>query len=337
MVDETPLIVIPGARKSGTTTLYQLLLQHEAIRGFQHPDGSTLKEPVFFAMDRDLVKEQMDWYTSLFDGSSAAYHVDACQHYFSSPHTPDLLDEFVREAKVIIILREPVERIHSDYLQIHSPMSPSERRGFREIVDCVEENQEKGITGAEEACIQRGIREGTVRSGGDNPSRVPFRPRLQDPLVKYRYIQNSLYARHIARYRNTRHDVLLVCFEKLLAEPDETIARIFNFLGLEPEGIGLPHQNKSEVPSTVGRWYFRLTKLARRVGPMAWLLDSGLAGTAWFRKVKNLVRPSPKNRRELKEQVGEEVFARLRRLLSEEYQHWEEQKPGFAQHWQPPS
>jgi hypothetical protein len=333
MIDETPLIVIPGARKSGTTTLYQMLLQHEAIRGFPHPDGTTLKEPLFFAMERDAVQEHLDWYTSLFDASAATYHVDACQHYFVSPETPDLLDEFVEEAKIIIVLRDPVERIHSDYLNIRAAVDPSEKRRFQDIVDCVEAHREAGIDAAENECIQRGIRNGRVQSGGEDPQRVPFPVRLQDSRVKYQYIQNSLYSRHIERFRESRHDVLVVCFEQLIAEPDDMIEQIFDFLDMDGDGIGLPHQNKSKVPSTAGRWYLRLTQLVRRFGPLERLLDSGLADAAWVEAVKDLVRPSPKSRSEVEEQTSEEVFGRIRALLSDEYQHWQKHRPAFTQHW----
>jgi hypothetical protein len=329
------LIVVPGARKSGTTTLYRLLLQHDAIQGLRTSDGSNLKEPNFFALEPEIVGQNLTWYRSLLRDGSAKYYLDASQHYFVSPDTPDLFDRYVECVKYIILLRDPVERLFSDYLHQRAKVSPSERRSFEEIIESITENLDLGIGAAEEKEIRRGHQQSTLDldAGEHLLERLPFQARFQDPLITHRYLQNSLYSEHASRFEDSRHETLVVGLEELLADPAQAISRIFDFLGLAPEGVSLPHHNKTKLPSSAGRLYLRFTQSLRRFEPIDAFLDSALLNSEWIESVKKLVRPQQKSRKEIEEQTDEKVFAQAEELLKKEYQHWRSTRPGLAEHW----
>ncbi|MGH3088386.1 MAG: sulfotransferase family protein [Rubrobacteraceae bacterium] len=111
-----PNFFIVGAAKAGTTSLYRYL--------DQHPDVfmSSLKEPNWFsrvhAPGRVSFVSSEEEYLSLFegrDGESAAG--EASPSYLWDEKAPRRIKEAVPRAKIIAILRHPVERAFSDYLQ----------------------------------------------------------------------------------------------------------------------------------------------------------------------------------------------------------------------------
>lgn len=109
MVDRYVLII--GAMKAGTTTLFDHLAAHPAVSP-SHP-----KEPGFFAFD-DVFAKGRDWYHSLFAFDPAAHRVrlDGSTDYAKHPHCGDVparLKAFGGEFRLIYILRHPLRRIES--------------------------------------------------------------------------------------------------------------------------------------------------------------------------------------------------------------------------------
>ncbi|MEB3359690.1 MAG: sulfotransferase [Synechococcales bacterium] len=108
-----PDFLIIGAMKCATTTLHRQLA---AQPGLFMPD---LKEPNFFSDDHQYAKG-MDWYRSLF---AAAQPEDQCgeasTHYTKRPTYPqacDRLHQALPTAKLIYVMRHPVERLISHFI-----------------------------------------------------------------------------------------------------------------------------------------------------------------------------------------------------------------------------
>lgn len=108
-----PDFIIIGAMKSATSTLHEQLA---AQPGFFM---STPKEPCFFSNDEIYAKGE-DWYRSLFE---AAAPDDLCgessTHYTklpTYPHTLDRMRRMVPEARLIYMMRHPIDRLVSHYL-----------------------------------------------------------------------------------------------------------------------------------------------------------------------------------------------------------------------------
>src|SRR6266545_2679823 len=113
-----PKIFIAGAQKSGTTSLYSLLLQHPSIA------APLLKEPFYFGNDdrypNFLPKYQKNFpprmkLNYLRRKTGAGETIDATTNYFDNPQAAKRIKENVPNAKVILLLRNPVDRAFSQY------------------------------------------------------------------------------------------------------------------------------------------------------------------------------------------------------------------------------
>lgn len=122
-----PNLFIAGAPRCGTSSLHAWL---QAIPGIFM---SRIKEPNYFsraviADDHPMVRPIRDEkrYLQLFAGAGDAKVVgEASPTYLRDPEAPNLIDRTVPGAKVLVSLRDPVERLHSHYL-----MMQNNRRGM---------------------------------------------------------------------------------------------------------------------------------------------------------------------------------------------------------------
>lgn len=108
-----PNLFIIGAAKSGTTSL------HHALN--QHPDlfMSGLKEPAFFVPELKYNPKDPDWYLELFaGGETARYRGESTTHYTKRPlfpGVPQRVHAFAPDARLIYLMRDPIERAISHY------------------------------------------------------------------------------------------------------------------------------------------------------------------------------------------------------------------------------
>ncbi|MDN5870837.1 MAG: sulfotransferase domain-containing protein [Nitrococcus sp.] len=112
-----PNLIIIGAQKSGTTSLWDNLRQHPEIFMCQP------KEPCFFAFDT-LYSRGWDWYSSLFNPvTHETIAGEASTHYSMTqtwPKAPLRIAQHLPTAKIIYIVRDPLERLRSAWLQFIS-------------------------------------------------------------------------------------------------------------------------------------------------------------------------------------------------------------------------
>ena len=102
-----PDFLIIGARKSGTTWLYDLLKSHSEISMAQDR-----KEVHFF--DR-YYERGMDWYQSKFLSTDNKIIGEATPDYLSDSKAPGRIKEVLPEVKLICMLRNPIDRAYSSY------------------------------------------------------------------------------------------------------------------------------------------------------------------------------------------------------------------------------
>lgn len=102
-----PDFVIVGAVRSGSTALYRYLADHPSI---SMPDN---KEVRFFNRRYD---RGLDWYTQQFVGATDDQTVgEATPGYMNDSETIDRMAATIPDARLIAILRDPVDRIYSHY------------------------------------------------------------------------------------------------------------------------------------------------------------------------------------------------------------------------------
>lgn len=114
--EKWPNFFIVGAGRSGTTSLYEYLKEVSGVY------MSPVKEPRYFASSdppRPHIRPVRDkkGYLRLFQAVKDEVAVgEASVAYLPDPEAPRRIHEVVSEARIIIILRDPVERAFSSYL-----------------------------------------------------------------------------------------------------------------------------------------------------------------------------------------------------------------------------
>ena len=112
-----PNFLIIGAMKSGTTALYYYLEQHPEIY------MSPVKEPNFFSsQEQDNAADavtNIGTYRQLFRGASGKKAIGEASHsYLYEPGAAAEIRHYVPEAKLIAILRNPIDRAYSHFLHM---------------------------------------------------------------------------------------------------------------------------------------------------------------------------------------------------------------------------
>ena len=202
-----PDLFLIGAPRSATTWLHAVLASSGDC--FSPRD----KEPAFFhyrghssvrcgrgRRHVDPQSHDLDAYLSLYAARGCErYAIDASTHYLSSPGTAVAIAEASPSAKVIAILRDPVERAWSHYLLGMRDGLLS--RSFAEELD-VEERE---------------MREPAMLWAEDR-----------------RFVRRSLYAAGLRAYADafSSERLRVYHFENLTKRPDEALADASAFLGI---------------------------------------------------------------------------------------------------------
>ena len=124
MTAPLPNLFVVGAMKAGTSSLHEYLHQHPDIY------MSRMKEPQYFAphhtrwgqawgQGNPFPEPTIDWYLRLFsDAGNAAYVGESSVSYTARPWVEgcaERIHRFNPEARIIYLVRDPVERVISHY------------------------------------------------------------------------------------------------------------------------------------------------------------------------------------------------------------------------------
>jgi hypothetical protein len=211
-----PDFLIIGAPKCGTTSLYYLLTEHP------HVEPAAAKELHFFSSHFDL---GVQWYRRCFprpthkDGRSTITG-EATPSYLGDLYAPARVADVVPQARLIVLLRNPVDRAFSHYQM-------GRRKGW-EMAATFEE-----AVGAENAL--RPLGEGKASFEPENSTA------LEDDTW---YLSGGIYVDQLARWSSLFRDeqMLVLRSENFSWRPEETLKRVLGFLELpdwEPQAGGL--------------------------------------------------------------------------------------------------
>ena len=213
-----PDFIIGGAPRAGTTWLYELL--------DRHPDVYMAKplkpEPKFFLRDEVYAKGLAHYSQTWFAGADTRKMAgEKSTDYLESAPAADRIARDLPRAKLVFILREPVDRAYSNYLW--SRMNGLETESFDTAIR-LEEDRERDL---------------------------PDRWRFTRP---FSYFSRGLYARLLEPYFNRfmAHQILVARFEDIRERPAELAASLHRFLGVSPrpgdvEGLGVVNPSVSEL------------------------------------------------------------------------------------------
>ncbi|MBF8150983.1 sulfotransferase [Winogradskyella sp. F6397] len=147
MKTSKPHFIIAGERRSGTTTLYDLLCKHTEIGMLNISDYDFFIEPELFSKVQPRDSRLGNWednhdisdYWELFSDHSEPVigQKDADLLWWKSSH--ERLAKFLPDTKFIIVLRNPVRRAESHYFNELS--KGREKLSFREAIDREEKTE----------------------------------------------------------------------------------------------------------------------------------------------------------------------------------------------------
>jgi len=197
-----PNFICPGAQKSATTTLHDVLVQHPEVF---LPD---CKETHFFDRD-DRYERGLDWYDSRFYGDVGGASVvgDITPRYMYYRFVPErLAEDLGSDLRLLFMLRNPVDRAYSQYWMHRS--NANESMSFQGAVD-VELRRRRQLKPSRIAELER---RGEIRG----------------------YVGRGFYARQIERFLEyfPRDQMKIVLFSEFVSDIPKAIEEILAFLGL---------------------------------------------------------------------------------------------------------
>lgn len=209
-----PAVILAGTMRGGTTSLFEYLAQHPQIV------PSRRKEVHFFDLEHG---RGAGWYRWQFrrQRDLRLPRFESTPYYMFEPRAPARMRAVVPDARVVFLLRDPVDRAFSNYRK--------NRRDGREPLDFAEAlaAEDERLAGEEE--------------------RLLADPAYVSPLHQhYSYRRRGHYAEQLARWRDhyPERQMLVLDAGRLFAHPRATLAAVTEFLGLEPwQPAALPPHN----------------------------------------------------------------------------------------------
>ena len=292
-----PNFLILGAAKAGTTSLYYYLSQHPQIY------MSPVKEPMFFALEGEKLNFQnpgrginynaiteLEAYLKLFQNVTTEVAIgEASPLYLYDRKAPQRIKHYIPDAKLIVLLRNPVERAYSAYT--HQVREKYEPLSFAE-----------GL--AEE--------KNSIRNNWD---------------YLWHYCQAGYYYPQLKRYFDIfpLEQIRVYLYEDFQANSVNFVQNVYRFLGVDDTFIpDLTKMNVSGIPKSRflhhlvnrGNWVRKTLKIF-----LPQQLRSNVA-----QKIREWnLKEKPQVSLEIKEQLGkqyEEDILKLQKLIQRDLSPW---------------
>lgn len=208
-----PEFLIIGTQRAGTTSLYKYLVKHPAVA------QALTKELRFFDLNYD---KGIRWYRSRFP--SRRYRQltkrrtgldlvvgEGSPDYLFHPHAPHRVARFLPDAKLIVLLRNPVDRAYSHYW--HQVKRGFETLSFEQAVDREPERLE-----------------------GELEKMLRDERYLSFERHHHSYLARGLYVTQLRTWMDLfpRERFLIERAEAFFQEPSLVFNRVLEFLGLPP-------------------------------------------------------------------------------------------------------
>ncbi len=213
-----PDFIIIGAKRGGTTSLYNYLLEHPAVQPL-FPGRQRIKGVHYF--DSEYARGPR-WYRSHFPLSAGGRPIarpwlrpaltgEASPYYLFHPLAVQRLADAVPGVRLIVLLRDPVERAYSHYKE--RVRHGAEPLTFAQALDA-------------EPDRLRGEAERIVREPG-------YRSRAHED---HSYLAQGRYLDTLPRWFElfSRDQFYLAASEEFYADPGRIAAEAWSFLGLPP-------------------------------------------------------------------------------------------------------
>lgn len=302
-----PNFLVIGAPRSGTSALYRYLKQHPQIY------MSPIKETQFFASEkekhdfsepdykmitkltrRSVVQAKITdiaTFRALFQAVSDETAIgEASPIYLFHPKAPERIHHYIPNAKMIAILRDPVERAYSDYVDQVA------NRGW------------------------------ALEDFDQTPQTIQVEKNWWSNWRRYGYILIGFYHRHLKRYFDMfdRDQIRVYLYRDFKINPVSVLRDSFQFLGVNERFV--PDMSVKYGVTGIPRsrlLYILLTRPNPLKDILRPYLPTGLRQRVNNLRIKNLVKPqlAPEVRREWL-QVYREDILQLQDLIQRDLSSW---------------
>lgn len=213
-----PDFFIVGAQKSGTTSLYEYLVKSSA-----DINPASSKELYFFTEREGLGQR---FYESFFPACKAGKLTgEATPDYFFYHACPEKVYKYNPNAKIIIILRDPVERAFSQYCH---------------------QNFTSKTKAYDPLSFSKAIREEENRFNVDSLSKFFYEYKY------YSYKARGLYYEQLKNWLGyfDKNSICVVFLEDLKADPAATVKSTLLFLGVKRINVDVEFPIKNKSPGS---------------------------------------------------------------------------------------
>ena len=199
-----PNFIIAGFPKCGTTSLFHYLKQHPEIFMPKQKELHFFTQPQIFKLNKgpkDKVvkqphikseKEYLELFKSVKDEVAVG---DASPSYINYPENFGMIKQYLNDPKVIVIVRDPIDRAYSNYLHL--------KRELRETMDFF-----------------------SALKNEDNRREESY-----SDFWYYRF--NSTYYKKILMAKKTFSNVLVLTAEEFKRNPEISLKKVYSFLGVK--------------------------------------------------------------------------------------------------------
>ena len=240
-----PSFLIVGAPKCGTTALSAAVAAH--------PDVllSTPKEPHFF--DANYAWGLTEYGRRCFRAPAGKLAAgEATPSYLAIPWVAERIGECLPQARIVAILRHPVERAFSSWWMFHA--RGMERLGFEEAIEENARREAENPLADDERSRRDWARHVEALARGD--------------ILRIRtYLDAGYYARHLRRYLDVfgRDQILVLFNEELRDDGPATVRRVWRHIRVDADA---PVAKVDAANEAIGRQATGLLRLAQATGLM---------------------------------------------------------------------
>ena len=236
-MNKNPNLFIVGAAKSGTTSLHNYLDQHPDIY------MSRFKEP-HFLINNEIgcdriprgISDEKDYYNLFLNGFNAKYRGESSVMYLMYPEIviPKINNKFGNDSKIIIMLRNPVDRAYSGYHHVKRFNINETSIDFKFAWDISEERY--------------------------------FSKNNMTPASRYKEL--GLYYKQVKLYLDKMKNVHVIIYDDYLNDFNKEIESVFDFLELKHIKVD---SNKKHM---VGGWEWKNNNFKRLLYSDNWIKSS---------------------------------------------------------------
>jgi hypothetical protein len=247
-MNDTKLFFVVGAQKSGTSALFDTFINC--------PDFKAPKKKEFHLLAEREPISKVEYLSAL--GVDSGITGDFSPSYLYSPYAAQNIKTYFPEAKIIIVLRNPMERAYSN------------------MVHCVRLGKELKI-------------DLNILISGEQE-------RVANQSALFHYISKGFYFNQVKRFLDTfpKDQVMIIMHSDLLINPEGTLALTMKFVGLDPlvkpvlKKVNTGHIGRYKFSSSIVRLYNKLNisslfpEIMKSIGKKIFLQDVVKPPKSWF-------------------------------------------------------